>query len=148
MNEMSMKPRGPRTGLGGRVIALAGLLGLSFGPVQAQSVASNQAPAEWMAYAHRVSAAVSTWLEEEDGPALVVRSYLGAARTEATAQPEPLTLKVWIDAQGRIERLDFALFAQVEINQALRDALLGRTLPAAPPMGMIQPLRIAVQSGE
>lgn len=147
MNEMSMKPRGPRTGLGGRVIALAGLLGLSFGPVQAQSVASNQAPAEWMAYAHRVSAAVSTWLEEEDGPALVVRSYLGAARTEVTAQPEPLTLKVWIDAQGRIERLDFAPLAHAEADQALRDALVGRDLAAAPPRDMIQPLRIAVQSG-
>lgn len=137
-----------KSGRPGWAVALAGLLGLSFGPVQAQSVAPSQAPTEWMDYAHRVSDAVSIWLEEKDGPALVVRSYLGVARAEARAEPEPLTLKVWIDGQGRIERLDFAPFAEAEVNQALRDALLGRNLAAAPPKDMIQPLRIAVQSGE
>ncbi|QYC09136.1 hypothetical protein [Brevundimonas nasdae] len=33
---------------------------------------------------------------------------LGAARAEKRAEPEPLALKVWIDGQGCIERLDFA----------------------------------------
>jgi hypothetical protein len=148
MTKSLMKSRGRRTGLGGWAVALAGMLGLSFGPAQAQSVAPNPAPAEWMDYAHKVSDAVSIWLEEEDGPALVVRRYLGMARTEALAEPEPLTLKVWIDARGRVERLDFAPFADAEVNQAVRDALLGRTLAAAPPKDMIQPLRIAVQPGE
>lgn len=143
-----MKSRGLWTGLGGWAVALSGLLGLSWGGVQAQSVAPNLAPVEWIEYAHKVSDAVAIWLEERDGPALVVRSYLGADRTEAHAEPEPLTLKVWIDGQGRIERLDFAPFADAEINKALSDALLGRDLAAAPPKDMIQPLRIAVQTGE
>jgi len=34
------------------------------------------------------------------------------------------------------------------VGGAVRDALLGRTLAAAPPKDMIQPLRIAVQPGE
>lgn len=133
----------------GRLLAALGLAGGVSGAVQAQEapVAAAQAPAAWIAYAETATEAVSAWLEEDSAPSVAVRTYLGAAEAEA-GDSHPLQLKLWIDAEGRVSRIDFAPFAHAEANTAMKDALVGRAFASPPPADMLQPLRIEVQPGE
>lgn len=130
--------------------ALAAMLALVPGAGAAkdtapQSLATSDAPAAWVAYAEAVTATVSTWLEGQEEPATRVRAYLDQTRPAEDQPTPPLLLKVWIDRDGVVERLEFTPFAHEAANADLRTALLGRRLPESPPVGMLLPLRIAVQ---
>lgn len=124
---------------------LAAALGLA-APVQvrAQSLAPEAAPAAWVAYAETATQVVTSWLEDESEVASSLRYYLHQTRAAADQPTPPLVLKLWIDSQGVISRVDFAPFAHAEADAALRSAVDGRRL-APPPSGMIQPLRLSVQ---
>ncbi|MFK0298763.1 hypothetical protein ACIQTU_06045 [Brevundimonas sp. NPDC090276] len=127
--------------------ALATGLAAAFGfaaPVQAQSLSPEAAPVAWVAYAEAATQAVTAWLEEDNEAASSFRHYLHQTRPAADRHTPPLVLKLWIDAQGRITRIDFAPFAHAETDAALRSAVSGRRL-ARPPSGMLQPLRLSVQ---
>ncbi|MFC7379183.1 hypothetical protein [Brevundimonas sp. GCM10030266] len=136
----------------GRLLAALGLAGAASGAAQAQDAAQEppvapvQAPAAWVAYAEEATGAVSAWLEDDSASSVAVRTYMGAAEAEA-GEPRPLELKLWIDAEGRVSRIDFTPFVHAEANAALTDALVGRAFTAPPPAGMLQPLRIEVQAG-
>lgn len=130
--------------------ALAGLLsgfsGLG-GPASAhgQSVTPAEAPSEWVAYAQTATQSITRWLEEDSEAAIAFRAYLNQTRAADDQPARPLVLKVWIEANGRISRLGFAPFAHEAANAGLRGLLVGRSL-AAPPSGMLLPLRLSVQT--
>ena len=136
----------------GRLLAGLGLAGAASGAAHAvmpqeAPVAPTEAPAAWIAFAETATRSVSAWLEDNSAASVAVRTYLGEA--EATAgESRPLELRMWISADGRVSRIAFAPIAHAEANQAMTDALVGRTLPTPPPADMRQPLRIAVQLGE
>lgn len=125
--------------------ALAAALGLA-APAHArpQSLAPEAAPSAWVAYAETVTRTVAAWLEEEGEPASSLRLYLNQSRPAADQPTPPMVLKLWIDPQGLVSRVDFTPFADAEADALLRSAVDGRRLPQ-PPSGMLQPLRLAVQ---
>src|SRR3546814_10738254 len=57
----------------------------------------------------------------------------------------PLSLKLWIDRDGVISRVEFAPFAHPQPNEDLRALLIGRKLPAVPPKDLLLPLRLALR---
>jgi len=109
-----------------------------------QSVTASQAPVGWVRYAEGVTTELSAWLEEESEAATRVRAYLHAAGPVDGQPTPPLLLKVWIDHEGLVDRLEFTPFADEEVNADLRAAVIGRRL-APPPPDMLSPLRIAVE---
>jgi hypothetical protein len=130
------------------ISALALSLGLTAGQpalAQQRSVEPEAAPAEWIAYAGRVNAQVQAWLSGDDETALRLRAYVDQTRPAADQPSPPLRLQLWIDAAGRIERLDFTPFADETANTDLRSLVAGRAVGAPPPRGMLLPLRLEVQ---
>ena len=114
------------------------------GEAAPQSMTASEAPAAWVAYAEAVTTTLSDWLGEDSETATRLRAYLHATRP-AEDQPTPsLLLKVWIDRQGVVERLEFTPFAHEEANADLRGTVVGR-LVAPPPPNMLLPLRIVVE---
>lgn len=128
-----------------RVLAsgLAAALGLT-AEAQAQSLTPEAAPTAWVAYAEAVTRTVTAWLEEEREAASSVRRYLHQTRPAADESTPPLVLKLWIDPDGLISRIEVSPFVQAETDAALRSAVDGRRL-ARPPSDMLQPLRLSVQ---
>lgn len=145
-----MKPFSPRSGKGivrRFAAALAVGLGLASGATAAppQSVSPEAAPPAWVTYADRVNREVAGWLGGEDEAALRLRAYLDVTRPATDQSSPPLTLRLWIDAGGIIERVEFTPFAHEAANDDLRGLLVARTIGAPPPKGMLLPLRLAVR---
>ena len=125
--------------------ALAGVGLAATAPATAQSVAPSAAPVEWVRYAEGATAAVNTWLQAEDEAAGRLRAYLDATRPAPDQPTAPIVVKLWIDGDGTVSRIDFPPFAHAEANADLRGLVVGRRLPGTPPKDMLLPLRIAVQ---
>ena len=121
--------------LTGLVSAVAG--GAEAAQAQPKPVAPEQAPAAWVTYAESASRAVAEWLQEDGADAQAARAAL----------TEEVVLKLWVAADGRVERVEVPPLAHAEGDAALRRAILGRAL-AAPPKGMLLPMRIAVGPGQ
>lgn len=136
-----------RKSLASRLIAALGLAsGASAmaAPSTAQvegMVAPSQAPAAWVAYAETVAETVSTWLETDNQPATAARAYIGAREA---SPDEPLIVKIWIDPEGRLSRLDVSSQKDAAATPLMREALIGRILTNAPPPEMRQPLHISL----
>ncbi len=123
---------------------LAGVLGLASPTAAlAQSLPPEAAPAAWVEYAEAATAAVSGWLSEDGKAASRLRLYL--YQTLPTAQPaRPLELRLWISPEGIVSRVGFDSLSQEEADADLLGAVQGRRL-SPPPVGMLQPLRLAIQ---
>ena len=123
-----------------------GLVGLGgAAAAQPQSVTPSEAPVAWVRYAESVTQSITIWLEEDSQPATAFRAYLHQTRPAEDQPTPPLVLKVWINPDGRVDRIDFTPFADEPANADLRAAIVGRDLSAAPPRGMLLPLRLAIQ---
>lgn len=127
---------------------LAALVGAgiaSTAPVAAQSVPPSAAPVEWVRYAEFATTTITGWLEADSEPASRLRAYLDTTRPAPDQATAPLVLKVWIEPDGKISRIDYPAFAHGEANADMRTLIVGQQLSAAPPRDMLLPLRIAVQ---
>lgn len=124
---------------------LAAALGMA-APVQAQvhSLAPDAAPAAWVAYAEAATRTVKTWLEEDGSSASSLRLQLHQTRPAPDQPTPPLELKLWIEADGVVSRVEAASPAKETVSADLQSSVQGRRL-APPPPGMLQPLRLAVQ---
>ncbi len=126
------------------VLVGAGLA--STAPAAAQGVTNpDQAPVAWIRYATSATETVTTLLQAESEAAVRLRAYLDATRPAPDQPTAPLLIKVWVEKDGRISRIDHAAFAHSEPNADLRALLVGAALPGAPPADMRLPLRILVQ---
>lgn len=111
-------------------------------PAAAQDAATP--PAAWIAYAEGATREIAAWLAADDPRVEDLRTYFDAMRP-GPDQPAPeIVLRLWIGRDGHVTRVEFPPFAQENANTDLRSLIAGRQL-AAPPRGMRQPLRIAVQ---
>ncbi len=130
-----------------RLSAAGALLGafLGAGAASAQRVEAGQAPAAWIAYAQSVSSVVQSRLEGDEPRALRLRAYLQQVPGAATDEGSVIKVAFWIDASGKITRIEHALFAQSQPNDDLQALLVGQVLPQAPPRGMLLPLRLSVR---
>lgn len=116
---------------------------------QSGPIGLDDAPEDWRAYAEQVSRCVSEALEAlGDGQACASPSHalldgyaLGCAAA-GIAVPA-LRLRAWLDARGRIARVETSVGgAAGELDAALSAALLGRPVGATPPRGMPQPVLV------
>ncbi|MEA3390810.1 MAG: hypothetical protein U9R64_16250 [Pseudomonadota bacterium] len=127
------------------IAALVGAGIASTTPVAAQSVAPSAAPVEWVRYAEFATTSITGWLEAHNEPATGLRAYLDATRPAPDAATAPLVIKVWIERDGKISRIDYPAFTHAEANADMQALIVGQQLAAAPPRDMLLPLRIAVQ---
>lgn len=139
-----------QTALGrtGRLAALAlSLCGIQ--PTWARhtprSVAPEAAPAAWVAYAGRVNAKVTAWLTGSEDAAVRLKASIDASRPSADRSSAPLVLRLWIDRKGTITRVDFTPFENEQANTDLRSLVVGRTIGAVPPKGMLQPIVLTIE---
>ena len=109
-----------------------------------QSLAPDAAPAAWVAYAEAATRTVTTWLEEDGSSASSLRLQLHQTRPAPDQPTPPLELKLWIEADGVVSRVEAASPAKETVSADLQSSVQGRRL-APPPPGMLQPLRLAVQ---
>lgn len=135
--------------LAGRVKAVgAALLSVLGGNlrVKPDAVAVGDAPAAWVHYAELVARRLHSALDGGDSAACRLRASL-EQRAGAAGENEPLVLrlKTWLDARGRIERIECAPPCRPEIEADLHLVAVGKGIGKAPPRGMIQP--IVVQLG-
>jgi hypothetical protein len=137
--------RSPFVRLGRLLAAFAGAGLVAAAPVAAQTVTPEQAPAEWVRYATGATIAVTGWLQADSEAAGRLRAYLDATRPAPDQPTAPLVIKLWIDADGTVSRIEHPPFAHAEANADLSALVVGRRLPTAPPRDMLLPLRIAVQ---
>ncbi|PKP92977.1 MAG: hypothetical protein CVT77_06995 [Alphaproteobacteria bacterium HGW-Alphaproteobacteria-16] len=132
-----------------RAWKLASALGVGIAlcasPATAQSVSLEQAPAEWVRYAGYATKTITTWLEAQSEAAVRLRTYLDATRSAPDQPTAPLMLKIWIDKDGKVSRIEHTPFAHDEANADLRALIVGGELDVSPPAGMLLPLRILVQ---
>lgn len=143
---MTKSPARTRFGRFGRLLAAFASAGVvTAAPVAAQTVTPEQAPAEWVRYATGATAVVTAWLQADTETAQRLRTYLDATRPAPDQPTAPLVIKLWIDADGTVSRIDHAPFAHAEANADMRALVMGQRLPAAPPKDMLLPLRVAVQ---
>ncbi len=124
---------------------LAGGAAVAGAPVAAQTVAPDQAPADWIRYAELATRSVSEWLQAESGPAARLRTYLDATRPSQEQSTKPFVLGLWIHSDGTVTRIAFQPFAHEKPNADLRALIIGRRLSEAPPKDMLLPLRVLVQ---
>ncbi|WP_186160329.1 hypothetical protein [Burkholderia gladioli] len=109
----------------------------------------DDAPEDWRAYAERVSRCVSEALDAPDdgaaatpGSRVLLDSYALGCAAAGVAAPT-LRLRTWLDARGRIARVETSAGgAAGELDAALSVALLGRPVGATPPRGMPQPVLV------
>lgn len=151
---MILMTRKPSLSFFGRIArwtaTLAGAGLAAAAPAQAEkpsatSVDPAAAPAEWVRYAEIVTAAVTRQLEAGTETAARLRASLDATRPAPDQPTKPFVLKIWIDADGTVSRIDHAPFAQQEANADLNALLVGQPMPSRPPKDMLLPLRIMIQ---
>jgi hypothetical protein len=110
-----------------------------------RSVAPEAAPAAWVAYAGLVSQTVNAKLSGQDPVALRLRDYMRQIPGDDDKSSAPLSLRVWLNGEGSITRVEFPAFAHQEPNDDLHGLLVGLAITQRPPKGMLQPLRLQIR---
>lgn len=126
--------------LGSGVVATGALLP---GPAPTQAAAYRSlegAPAAWLNYASLVQRRVQDWLGQDDEPGRRLRASLEARSQQQGATPSFIA-RLWILANGKIERADFEGIDVAEAV-ALRALFAGRDVGEPPPADMSQPLHL------
>lgn len=110
--------------------------------VAATGTASAQqaAPVHWVSYAALAGGELQHRLSEGSGE-LVTRlhAWLEQSR-DGRMQAGQWVVRIWISAQGNIERAEFETLGSVQADADLRAVLAGKPLSAPPPPDMRQPL--------
>lgn len=104
----------------------------------------HEVPADWLRYANSVQEAVGSWLGEDSETATRFRSYLAAIPSSRGSASYEVQLKVWIDGNGIVDRIEFPSFGDATADSDLRALIVGRKLSTMPPQAMLQPLRLAI----
>ena len=133
-----------------RLLSPLGMLGLGLTmavPVQAPALAapSHAVPQHWLRYAERVSNQFQSWLDDPLSESVVrLHAWLQERllREGQAIPPAPLVVRVWIEADGRVERLEFDSLGNAQADADLRSLLTAEPLSAPPPADMPQPLTL------
>ncbi|EJU12129.1 hypothetical protein LH128_15421 [Sphingomonas sp. LH128] len=151
---MILMTRKPSLSFFGRIArwtaTLAGAGLAAAAPAQAEKPSSTSvdpaaAPAEWVRYAEIATVAVTRQLEAGTETAARLRASLDATRPALDQPTRPFVLKIWIDADGTVSRIDHAPFADAQANADLNALLVGESMPSRPPKDMLLPLRVLIE---
>lgn len=125
--------------------ALAAIVGvLPSAPHAATALSPQAAPAAWVAYAGLVNHTIIDRLGASDPTAVRLRDYLDQLPDPTVDSRAELPIRVWVDSEGVISKVDFTPFAHPEPNADLRALVLGQRLTKPPPKGMLLPLRLLI----
>lgn len=104
--------------------------------------AQGGAPAHWIGYAELVSAELQQRLSDPADEAVQrLHGWMQERLLRSDAPvPQALVARLWISAQGRIERLEATPLGSVQADDALRQLLTAKPLQAPTPADMRQPL--------
>ncbi|WP_241093474.1 TonB C-terminal domain-containing protein [Xanthomonas sp.] len=120
-------------------IALGGALAAAGAGATATSVPAP-VPTHWVSYAALASGELQHRLSSEGGE-LVTRLHAWLEQPQvAAAHAEPWVVRIWISAQGGIERAEFQTLGSPQADADLRALLAAKPLSAPPPADMRQPL--------
>lgn len=124
-----------------RCLLVAGLMVTAMcGEAAAQSAA---VPTSWSKYAGLVGHQFQAWLMGDDEVAYRLHKFLEDRVVSQTDKPPgPLMVKVWIDANGQVSRVDFSSLGQPQADADLRRLLTANPLSEPPPPEMRQPLML------
>lgn len=104
--------------------------------------AQQTVPAHWLRYALHVSKQLQQRLSDPADAA--VQRLHGWMQERVLAADTPLSqqlvARLWIAADGRVERLEFTPLGKAEADADLRGLLTAQPLEAGPPADMGQPL--------
>ncbi|WDD91366.1 hypothetical protein Bsp3421_001274 [Burkholderia sp. FERM BP-3421] len=118
----------------------ATLCALVTGGARAQSapVRAGDAPPAWVAYAQQVSARLHAALDEDNADA---QRFYAFFEQRAAGQPRiELPISTWLDAHGRVTRVEWPPLDDPQAEAALRALLLRQAMASPPPRGMRQPI--------
>lgn len=124
-----------------------GLAGLGSRWFVAPSMAADALPAPWVHYAQRVAQAFQASLAGTDPRAVRFHTFLESAALNAQDRPPPteVIVKAWIDAEGRITRVEFDSLGTAQADEDLRVLLIRPEIGEMPPPDMRQPLRVRLR---
>ncbi|CAI1674842.1 hypothetical protein [Serratia entomophila] len=97
---------------------------------------------EWRDYALAVGASYQRFLAGDAAAVQRLRAFLGAQPDrKQRGLPPSITLRIWLDAEGRVERLVIvSALDQGPTEADLRQVLTAQPLEKRPPPGMPMPL--------
>ena len=105
--------------------------------------AQTTAPQHWLSYAQLASDQFQAWLSDGSSD-LVVRLHAGLEKRDTNDRlmgaSVPVVTRVWISAQGRVERIEFDSLGDPQADADLKALLSGKPLSVPPPSDMRQPL--------
>ena len=91
--------------------AVATFMGLALSGATAVAAQPAAVPQHWVSYAQLLGNQFQAWLGDDANPAVVrVHELMGGpkdAGDAVAAAAQPVVAKVWVDATGRVERVEF-----------------------------------------
>ncbi|MGJ7502143.1 YbaB/EbfC family DNA-binding protein [Variovorax sp. ZT5P49] len=133
-----------RLALGWLGLGLAGAAAPLAAPAQAQR--QQQVPPHWIGYANLASSQFQTSLSDPASEtvrrlhAWMQERMLDDGRAAATAPPAPVVVRVWVAADGKVERVAFDSLGNAQADRDLRTLLTAQPLAEPPPRDMRQPM--------
>lgn len=107
------------------------------------AVQAQTPPQHWLDYAQSTSDQFQTWLSDGSSD-LVVRLHVWLEHRDTNDRlmgtSMPVITRVWISAQGWVERVEFDSLGDPQADADLRALLSRKPLSAPPPADMRQPL--------
>ena len=104
----------------------------------------NQVPAAWVRYAELLQYRFKSWLSADDDVAYRFHLFLENRVVNEPAPPDTLVLKVWVDTDGTVSRVEFPPLPDHQANEDLEALLIHGDVGEAPPPDMLQPVQMKV----
>lgn len=121
------------------------LVGGASGPAGAQTLdfrSPNQVPPSWTQFSKLVKYRFEEWIGGDDPVAARFRVYLKAHSGKSDGPPTVLTVRAWVDPDGKVARVSFPSFKDVDATKDLRNILTRGNIGERPPPDMLQPMHL------
>lgn len=137
-----------------RLVRACGLVGLGLSAATATAAPPAQTPQpvpqHWISYANLASNQLQAALSDPASETVVrLHAWMQARllREGQSAPPAPLVVRLWVAADGRVERVVFDPLGDLQADADLRSLLTAQPLAEAPPRDMLQPMVLQLVLG-
>lgn len=133
----------------GRLLRACGGVGLALAAASAPAAPQTEAqarqpvPQHWISYATLAGNQLQAALSDPANEAVVrLHAWMQARmlREGQGAPPAPLVVRLWVAADGRVQRVAFEPLGDEQADADLRALLTAQSLAEAPPRDMLQPM--------
>lgn len=130
-----------------RLLRACGLVGLGLtaiaAPALSQPAAPQPVPQHWISYANMAGNQLQATLSDPANDTVVRLHKWMQARLLREGQPvppPPLIVRVWVAADGKVDRVAFDPLGDLQADADLRTLLTAQPLAEPPPRDMRQPM--------